>query len=253
MRDVTDMTASGIILLVGFVVIACIFAANYTTIGKRIWLRIRGTADEAMIHDASTPQGAAAYYNSAIEEKDRIYSSAVNTLSQMMGKVQTYEQQLRDCKKQKMKYDMDIKTCIASGDDDTARILLKKQAELDDKIEILKASVTELNNNVQMQQENVDALKEEIEALKAEKDKSILELETSQAIQALKVDDIAATEEDKMLEKVRDGVQKAKEAATGHKIAYENSDAVQQKRIDQRMRDADVEAKLQELKKANKN
>ena len=90
-------------------------------------------------------------------------------------------------------------------------------------------------------------------ALKAEKDKSILELETSQAVQALKVDDIATTEEDKMLEKVRDGVQKAKEAATGHKIAYENSDAVQQKRIDQRMRDADVEAKLQELKKAAKN
>ena len=56
-----------------------------------------------------------------------------------------------------------------------------------------------------------------------------------------------------MLEKVRDGVQKAKEAATGHKIAYENSDAVQQKRINQRMRDTDAEAKLQEIKKAMKN
>jgi phage shock protein A len=252
MKDVTDMTAGGIVLLVGFVVIACIFAVNYTTVGMRIWLRIRGATDEVMIHDASTPQGAAAYYNSAIEEKDKAYTNAVQTLSKMTGKVQTYEQQLRDYKKQKMQYDMDIKTCIESGDDDTARILLKKQADLDDKIEILKTSVAELKNSVQIQQENVDTLKEEKEALKAEKDKSILELETSQAIQALKVDDISTTEEDKMLEKVRDGVQKAKEAATGHKIAYENSDAVQQKRIDQRMRDADVEAKLQELKKATK-
>ena len=247
------MTASGIILLIGLAVIACIFAVHYTTFGQRVWLRIRGTADEVMLHDASTPQGAAAYYNSAIEEKDKAYTNAVQTLSKMTGKAQTYEQQLRDCRKQKMKYDMDIKTCIESGDDDTARILLRKQADLDDKIEILKASVTELKNSIQIQQENVDTLKEEKEALKSEKDKAILELETSQAIQALKVDDIATTEEDKMLEKVRDGVQKAKEAATGHKIAYENSDAVQQKRIDQRMRDADVEAKLQELKKANKN
>lgn len=235
-----------------FIVVAIVMFVQ-TPLGKRVWLRIRGTADEVMIHDASTPQGAAAYYNSAIEEKDKVYTNAINTLSQMTGKVQTYEQQLRDCKKQKMKYDIDIKTCIESGDDDTARMLLKKQAELDDKIEILKTSVAELKNNVQIQQENVDTLKEEMEALKAEKDKSILELETSQAIQALKVDDIATTEEDKMLEKVRDGVQKAKEAATGHKIAYENSDTVQQKRIDQRMRDADVEAKLQELKKASKN
>lgn len=55
--------------------------------------------------------------------------------------------------------------------------------------------------------------------------------------------------EDKMLERVRDGVQKAKESAAGHKIAYENSESVQQKRLDQRMRDAEVEARLQELKK----
>ena len=55
-----------------------------------------------------------------------------------------------------------------------------------------------------------------------------------------------------MLEKVRDGAQKAKEAAVGHKIAYENSGAVQQKRLDQRMRDAEIEAKLQALKAAKK-
>jgi phage shock protein A len=152
-----------------------------------------------------------------------------------------------------MQYDMDLKRCIDSGDDETARIYIRKQAELEDQIQILKTSITELQENVVIQQENVDSLKEELETLKAEKDKSILELETSQTVRALKVDSyLATTEEDKMLEKVRDGVQKAKEAAIGHKIAYENSDTVQQKRLDQRMRDAEIEAKLQELKNANK-
>lgn len=234
-------------------VVVGVFVVKKTKLGKRLWLRVKGTADEMMNHDASTPEGVAAYYNSAIEAKTDVYTKAIAMLGQMTGKAKTYEQQLRDCKKKKMQYDMDLKRCIDTGDDETARLYIRKQAELEDKIQILKNSITELQENIDIQQENVDSLKEELETLKAEKEKSILELETSQTVQALKVDShLATTEEDKMLEKVRDGVQKAKEAATGHRIAYENSDAVQQKRIDQRMRDAEIEAKLQELKNANK-
>jgi len=241
-------------IVVAILIGVCAFVVNNTKIGKRLWLRIKGTADEAMAQDASTPEGAAAYYNSAIEAKTDIYQKAVAMLGQMNGKAETYNQQLRDYKKQKMQYDINIKNCINSDDDEAARVYIRKQAELEDKIQILKSSLTELQNNITLQQENVNTLKEEIEALKAEKEKSILELETSRTVQALKVDsNLATTEEEKMLEKVRDGVQKAKEAATGHKIAYENSDTVQQKRLDQRMRDADIEAKLQELKKAAKN
>lgn len=242
------------ILLTLLLIIVIVSIVYNTKLGKRLWLRVCGTADEMINQDASTPEGAAAYYNSAIEAKVDNYTNALNTLGQMNGKLQTYEQQLRDFKKQKMQYDIDIKRCVESNDDEAALVFIKKQSELDDKIQILKTSVTELQENVRIQQENVDALKSEIESLKAEKDKSILELETSQTVQALKIDsNLATTEEDKMLEKVRDGVQKAKEAATGHKIAYENSDAVQQKRINQRMRDTDAEAKLQEIKKAMKN
>ena len=242
-----------LLVVAAFVVLGGVFVFKHTKIGRQLAMRISGTAQEKIIQDASTPEGAAAYYNSAIEAKTDNYAKAVNMLGQMTGKHKTYEQQLRDCKKQKMQYDIAIKDAIASGGDESARLYLRKQAELDDKIQILKTSVAELQDNINIQQENVDTLKEELESLKAEKDKSILELETSQTIRSLKVDAYASTnEEDKMLEKVRDGVQKAKESAAGHKIAYENSDSVQQKRLDQRMRDADIEAKLQELKKTSK-
>ena len=241
-------------IVVVMLFVAGAFVVNNTKIGKRLWLRAKGTADEMMIQDASTPEGAAAYYNSAIEAKTDVYTKAVAMLGQMNGKANSFDQQLRDCKKQKMQYDINLKNCIHSGDDESARVYIRKQAELEDKIHILKDSLAELQENIVLQKENVNSLKEELEALKSEKEKAILELETSQTVQALKVDsNLATTEEDKMLEKVRDGVQKAKEAATGHKIAYENSDSVQQKRLDQRMRDADIEAKLQELKKTAKN
>ena len=236
------------IVLIG----ACAFVVNNTKLGKRLWLRAKGTADEMMIQDASTPEGAKAYFNSAIEAKRDVHQKAVSTLGQMKGKAKTYEQQLHECKKDKMKYNIDLQRCIDSGDDETARIYIGKMADLDDKIEILKTALSELNVNIDIQEENVETLMDEIEDLKAEKEKTILTLETSQTVMSLKVDSgVATTEEDKMLEKVRDGAQKAKEAAVGHKIAYENSGAVQQKRLDQRMRDAEIEAKLQALK-ANK-
>ena len=248
---VNEIAKLCILLAILFVVGALLI--NNTKLGKRLWIRTKGAADEMMIQDASTPEGAAAYYNSAIEAKTDNYTKAVAMLGQMTGKVKTYEQQLRDYKKKKMQYDIDIKRFIDAGDDEAAKVCIRKQTEVDDKIQILKNSVAELQSNIAIQQENVDILKEELESLKAEKEKTILELETSRTVQALKIDNnLATTEEDKMLEKVRDGVQKAKEAATGHKIAYENSDTVQQKRLDQRTRDADIEAKLQELKKAAK-
>lgn len=221
---------------------------------QRLWARLTGAVDEMMIKDANTPEGAAAYYNAAIESKKDKYNQAIEILGRMTGKVTTYEQQLLDCKKAKMQYELDIQRCIGSNDDEMAKLYLKKQADIDDQIQILKQSIPELKANIDLQQEVVSELREEIEKLKSEKEKAILTLETSQSIKALKADVHASTtEEEKMLEKVRDGVQKSKEEATGHRITYENSTTVQEKRLNQRMKDADIEAKLQALKSAKNN
>lgn len=240
-------------VLIPILIVATAVFVNNTKLGKRLWLRAKGTADEALIQDASTPEGAKAYYNAAIESKNDAWQNAVSTLGQMKGKAKTYEQQLRDYKKTRMQYDISLRQCIDSGNDEDARIYISKIDDLDDKIEIVKTALSELNDNIVIQEENADALRDEVEALKSEKDKTVLTLETSQTVMALKVDSgVATTEEDKMLEKVRDGAQKAKEAAVGHKIAYENSGAVQDKRLKQRTRDADIEAKLQALKNGKK-
>ena len=89
----------------------------------------------------------------------------------------------------------------------------------------------------------------ELGDLKAEKENAILTLETAQVTKALQATPGTATrEEDKMLEKVRDGIRRTKEEADGNKIAYESSSTVQQQRLDKRMKDEDVDRKLQELK-----
>ena len=55
-----------------------------------------------------------------------------------------------------------------------------------------------------------------------------------------------------MLEKVREGIKKVKEEADGNKIAYENSTDVQQKRLDKKMKDDEIQRQLDKLKSERK-
>lgn len=94
---------------------------------------------------------------------------------------------------------------------------------------------------------------DELNKLKSEKETSVLALETAQVTKSLKATPgISTNEEDKLLNKVRDGVKKTKEEADGNKIAYENSATVQQKRLDKKMKDEEIQKKLEQLKAARK-
>ena len=62
------------------VIIACIiigYGLFGTEVGKRILLRIKGTAKEAIDKDASTQAGAAAHYQNAIDKKEEEYRNAL--------------------------------------------------------------------------------------------------------------------------------------------------------------------------------
>lgn len=221
----------------------------YTKSGKRIRLRVSGTTEEIITKDASTLEGAKAYYNTAINKKEADYKKANSIYMQMLGKITTYDAQLRNLQKENMKLDLDIEACISKDDDNSAKIYLKRQQEIKEKIDIIKVSLKELRENSALQKETVDNIYNAWEELKSEKENAILTLETSQITKSLQVTPgIDLNEEDKMLEKVREGVRKTKEEAEGNKLAYESSSVVQQQRLDKRMKNEDVERKLQELK-----
>lgn len=223
-----------------------------TAFGKRLRLRVSGTADEAISKDASTVEGAKAYYNTAINKKEDDYKNANVVMAQMLGKIKGYEDQLRSLKKENMQLDLNINACIDSNDDDGAKNFLNRQDDVVEKIEIIKAALAELKENAELQEEVVKALLDELNDLKAEKENAILTLETAQVTKSLKATSISSDEEDKMLEKVRDGVKKTKEEADGNRIVYESSVAVQQKRLDQKMKDEEIQKKLEKLKAGKK-
>lgn len=228
------------------VVMGLLFA---TKSGKRVRLRMSGTADEMISKDASTPEGAKAYYNVAIEKKNNDVIQARTVYSQMLGKISNFDDQLRSLKKDAMRVKLDIQLCIDKNDDDGARIYLKKQQDIEEKMEIIKNALEELKENASLQKETLETLETELEDLKAEKDNAVLTLETAQVTKSLQATVGSSNkEEDKMLEKVRDGIKKQKEEADGTKIAYENSTSVQQQRLDKKMKDDEIEKKLRNLK-----
>lgn len=240
--------------LIVFIIVICVIALLFfTKTGKRLRLRASGTADEVITKDASTPEGAKAYYNTAISKKEEEYQKVHAIYAQMLGKIENYETQLRSLKKENMQLDLNITSCVEKNDDDGAKVYLTRQQEVTDKIDIIKEAVKELKENANLQDETLKDMFDELNKLKSEKETSILALETAQVTKSLKATPgISTNEEDKLLDKVRDGVKKTKEEADGNKIAYENSATVQQKRLDKKMKDEEIQKKLEQLKAARK-
>ena len=242
----------GAVLLV-IVVLAILFFFLRTKTGKRLKLRASGTAAEAISKDASTPEGAKAYYNVAIEKKEEDLAKANVIYTQMLGKISNYEDQIRGYKKDLMKTEININSCVEKNDDEGAKVYLKEQQDLEEKVAIIKDALTGLKENAKLQEETVKGIRTQLSDLKAEKDNAVLTLETVQVTKSLQATTgVSSAEEDKMLEKVRDGIKKQKEAADGVKVAYENSTAVQKQRLDQKMKNEEIETKLTELKAKKK-
>lgn len=242
----------GAVLLV-IVVLAILFFFLRTKTGKRLKLRASGTAAEAISKDASTPEGAKAYYNVAIEKKEEDLAKANVIYTQMLGKISNYEDQIRGYKKDLMKTEININSCVEKNDDEGAKVYLKEQQDLEEKVAIIKDALTGLKENAKLQEETVKGIRTQLSDLKAEKDNTVLTLETVQVTKSLQATTgVSSAEEDKMLEKVRDGIKKQKEAADGVKVAYENSTAVQKQRLDQKMKNEEIEKKLAELKAKKK-
>ena len=96
------------VLIIVILVIATVVFFATTKTGKRLKMRASGTADEMISNDASTPDGAKAYYNSVISKKEDAYAKANSLYMQIEGKIQNYETQLRQLQKENMQMDLSV-------------------------------------------------------------------------------------------------------------------------------------------------
>ena len=164
-----NITAGAIVVIVILILVGFCFFFN-SKIGKRVRIRASGTANEAIQKDAATPEGAKAYYNAAIEKKEDELQQENVRYQQMLGKISNYEDDLFHLKKDAMKADVNVNACVDRGDDEAAKVYLKEQQELNDKIDFIKNTLKEWKENADVQKEKVEVLQQQLNDLKAEKE-----------------------------------------------------------------------------------
>ena len=217
----------------------------------QLLIKFKGRTEEVMNKDAMTPEGAADFYNVAIQEKEQNYRKANQLFVEVTGKLDAAEKDLYDVTKQIARLDQNINSAIDAGKDDDAMVFQMKKENLLVKTDTLKNMIGELKESKQHQQEVKDQMAKELDDLKQEKEKTIFELQANDQIIKLHESMNAATsssETDRMLEKVRAGANKTREMATGSKIAYETSTDTVERRAERSAREEEARKKIEELK-----
>lgn len=238
------------IFFAALVIVVILLIINKPFVAQLL-IKFRGRTEEVMNKDAMTPEGAADFYNAAIQEKEQNYRKANQLFVEVTGKLDAAEKDLYDVKKQIARLDQNINSAIDAGKDDDAMVFQMKKENLLVKTDTLKNMIGELKESKQHQQEVKDQMAKELDDLKQEKEKTIFELQANDQIIKLHESMNAVTsssETDRMLEKVRAGANKTREMATGSKIAYETSTDTVERRAEQSAREEEARKKIEELK-----
>lgn len=237
-----------VLLLIAFVIVLII---NKPLL-KQLAIKFRGRTDEIMRQDASTPKGAKDYFNEAIEGKRKAYQNADRLFIETSGKLEESEKELYNLKKDLMKIDQQINTCFDSNNDADARQYAMRKITIQKKIEVLKECIEEQKKAKEQNQIVRDNAKRNLDELEEEKERTIYQLEADQQIIALHESMNAATssnENDKMLERVREGARKTRERAAGAQIAYDSSSEAMDRRMEQQERNREADELLNEMRR----
>lgn len=230
-----------------FIFCAAFLFVTFTKIGRVFKVRAKGAAAEWIKKEASTADGAAAYYNAAIDRKMGFYRKAAQTDEKMLGKISGYEMQLESLQKENREIEASAEILIKRGSDEDARILLQKQSGNEEKIILLQDALTTLRESERVQSGNVKQLYQQIEGLKTEKEKAVMALEIAQTTGSLHPT-AADSPEDEMLEAVREGVKLKQEQAAGRRIRFDTSPEAKQMKLTDLLKAERVEEKIRQLK-----
>lgn len=248
------MTNFMFIVIVAIILITLILF--FTPFGKQIRVKLRGKGDEIMRQDAQTPEGARDYYNTAIREKEEFYNKASATYTEISGKRNTAEKDLYQANKDIMQVNQNINACLDENKENEAMQYAMKKATLENKIKVLKETISEMKEAEAHQKDIRDQAAEELQKLKEEKEQTLFQMEADNQIIELhqSMDNLNTnSESDRMLERVREGARKTRERAEGSRIAYDSSAQANDRRLANSARERNARQILEDMKKQRGN
>lgn len=249
------MTNFMFIILLIILIIALVMFFN-TAFGKQLKVKLRGRTDEIMRQDAATPEGARDYYNAIIREKEEFYNKASSTYAEISGKLDSSKKELYQSNKDIMKVTQQINLCLNDNDDDNAMQYAMKKATIENKINVLKDTIKEMEEAEAQQKQIRDQAAEELQKIKEEKEQVLFQMEADKQIIDLHatMDNLNMNNEsERMLERVREGAKKTRERAEGSRIAYDSSSQAMERRLEESERERNARQILEQMKQQRNN
>lgn len=239
-------------IVVAIILLIALITFFNTSFGKQLRVKLKGRTDEVMRQDASTPEGARDYYNAAIRGKEDFYNKASVTFVEISGKLDTAEKDLYQSNKEIMRISKQINDCLDEKNEDSAIQYAMKKSTLENKISVLKATIEEMKLAKTHQKEIRDQAVADLQKLKEEKEQVLFQMEAdSQIIELHQSMDNQNmnSENDRMLERVREGAKKTRERAEGSRIAYDSSSQTNDRRLEASERERNARQILDEMKR----
>lgn len=240
-------------ILVVVAIAALIFNKKFF---KQLVIRFRGKTDEIVRQDASTPEGATAYFNDAIEEKRKLYERAEESYREISGKVSMAETDEHNLRREMIGNDKLINECLERNDENGAKVYAMKKVTLQEKLKVKQETIKEYKKTQQQQQEVRDTIKQELDELKEEKERTVYQLEADRQIISLHEGmntSASSSENDHVLERVREGAKKTRERAVGAQVAYDTSAEGMERKMEAQERNRAADDVLAEMKRRRSN
>ena len=155
-----------------------------------------------------------------------------------------------------MQVNQNINACLDENKENEAMQYAMKKATLENKIKVLKETISEMKEAEAHQKDIRDQAAEELQNLKEEKEQTLFQMEADNQIIELhqSMDNLNTnSESDRMLERVREGARKTRERAEGSRIAYDSSAQANDRRLANSERERNARQILEDMKKQRGN
>lgn len=239
-------------ILIGALVVGAVFKVIFPTESKKIGIMTKGHLNVFIKDRAQTPRGAEDIYTIAIDDAEKMYAEADNTVRQLSGRIELAKEDIRKANKEKADYETKCDALVRAGKFEEAEILAEKREVLLLQIEGYEQTIAETQ----------PLLDDSLVVLNESKKKAeILKVRKVQVVEALKrsieynkivdsVDELKKNSDvDKMIGYVDDGYRRSQEKLAGARASYNNRLETKVSKAIQTSRKTTSSSYVEELKK----
>ena len=212
----------------------------------------RGFAGLFVENVATTPTGAKAVYNDAIEKAQVNYNKANDAYRQVAGEYEHVKTEIARLTKEVDKKTNEARAAKAAGNMQDAILLAETREDLLVELESFKEDEIRLATAVKDAEQINTATQQKLKALKKDQTKVVRKLESNERMKAIydDLDDLKrTTDTDKLLGSIKEKVEKGNQEVTGAKAIRNNSLDVKLESAETRAKKASALSFLDEVDK----